>query len=170
MVVRMVKLKQILPFCGKWFYSGHHMNVGIPNFWPIVSGCITMSLPWKREPTKRVLGGGGLKKALGPFCLLSEAQKLAGRALPSMYLQCSSHWDSNYQDPSLCTPLLLYGWLWPPAATTTRISRHLPSFLDSFLPPSSLPPSRPSLFCSGAAASSTPQNKAGALIPKSWLA
>ncbi len=82
-----------------------------------------------------------MKKALGPFCLLSEAQKLAGRALPSMYLQCSSHWDSNCQDPSLCTPLLLYGWLWPPAATTTRISRHLPSFLDSFLPPSSLPPS-----------------------------
>ncbi len=168
MVVRMVKLKQILPFYGKWFYSGLHMNVGIPNFWPIVSGCITMSLPWKGEPTK----GGGWKKLLDLFAFFLKLRSSQGK----LFRQCiysvlhigiqtvrTHHFVLHcYYIAGYGRLLLLHG------SPVTFLPSFLPLFLPSFLP-SFLPPSRPSLFCSGAAAS-TPQNKAGPLIPKSWLA
>ncbi len=141
MVVRMVKLKQILPFCGKGFYSGLHMNVGIPNFWPIVSGCITMSLPWKREPTKRVWGGGGvLKKLLDLFAfflkLRSSQEELSRQCIYSVLhigIQTvrTHHFVLHCYYMAGCGHLLL---LLHGSPVT-----FLPSLIPSSLPPPSLP-------------------------------
>jgi hypothetical protein len=52
MVVSMVKTKWILELWGKCFYSALHMTLEWRDtkFWRI-SGCITMSLLWRAEPT-----------------------------------------------------------------------------------------------------------------------
>jgi hypothetical protein len=132
MEVRMVKLKQILPFCGKWFYSGLHMNVGIPNFWPIVSGCITMSLPWKAEPTKR--GGWVWKKFLDLFAfflkLKSSQEELSRQCIYSVLhigIQTvrTHHFVLHCYYIAGCGSLLLLQ-----GSPVT----FLPSFIPSFLP------------------------------------
>ncbi len=46
--------KCILQLCQKCFCSGFHMTLECRDtrLWPISGGCITISLPWKAEPTK----------------------------------------------------------------------------------------------------------------------
>jgi hypothetical protein len=62
MVVSIVKPKSMLQLCRKCFQSGLHTTLECRDtkLWPI-SGCITISLPWRAEPTNKSLNKKNVK-------------------------------------------------------------------------------------------------------------
>jgi len=62
MVVSIVKPKSMLQLCRKCFQSGLHTTLECRDtkLWPI-SGCITISLPWRAEPRNKSLNKKNVK-------------------------------------------------------------------------------------------------------------